>query len=48
MQTEVEFVELHETQPLFASVDILLRSYGFAPGNCGSGCPAVQSVHMPR
>jgi FkbM family methyltransferase len=29
VQTEVEFVELYENQPLFADVDCLLRSYGY-------------------
>lgn len=29
VQTEVEFVELYESQPLFADVDPLLRSYGY-------------------
>jgi len=29
VQTEVEFVELYENQPLFADVDRLLRSYGY-------------------
>ncbi len=29
VQTEVEFVELYEDQPLFADVDCLLRSYGY-------------------
>lgn len=29
VQTEVEFVELYESQPLFADVDRLLRSYGY-------------------
>lgn len=29
VQTEVEFVELYENQPLFADIDILLRSYGY-------------------
>lgn len=29
VQTEVEFVELYENQPLFADVDPLLRGYGY-------------------
>ena len=29
VQTEVEFVRMYENQPLFADVDILLRSYGY-------------------
>lgn len=29
IQTEVEFVELYKRQPLFADVDIFLRSHGF-------------------
>lgn len=29
VQTEVEFVELYEGQPLFADVDIFLRAQGF-------------------
>jgi FkbM family methyltransferase len=29
VQTEVEFVPLYENQPLFAEVDLLLRSHGF-------------------
>ncbi len=29
VQTEVEFVEIYEKQPLFADVDQLLRSYGY-------------------
>lgn len=29
IQTEVEFVPLYEEQPLFAEVDLLLRSHGF-------------------
>lgn len=29
VQTEVEFVELYENQPLFADIDPLLRSYGY-------------------
>jgi protein O-GlcNAc transferase len=29
VQTEVEFVELYENQPLFADVDRLLRSHGY-------------------
>ena len=53
-QTEVEFVELYENQPLFADVDILLRSYGFQfhtfdgfGGRCFKPLMAHDNINLP-
>ncbi len=55
VQTEVEFVEMYENQPLFADVDRLLRSYGYQfhtfngfGGRCFKPLIAFNDINKPR
>jgi FkbM family methyltransferase len=55
VQTEVEFVELYENQPLFADVDRLLRSYGYQfhtfngfGGRCFKPLISNNDINKPR
>ena len=54
VQTEVEFVELYEGQPLFADFDILLRSYGYQfhtfdgfGGRCFKPLQGHDNINLP-
>ena len=54
VQTEVEFVQLYENQPLFADVDVLLRSYGYQfhtfdgfGGRCFKPLQNPENINLP-